>query len=426
MLELPEDQKNDFVQTEKTGEVNEQGSSAESLSSNPGSINFYTPSIPTLSSVETVQSIESETALESVGNEGAPSPASYSPTAVQGSNSLSVNFYAPPSVPVETGSTPSYRMGGEVQAISQAIHSEIQKAVVGQDDVIEQTLAGLFANGHILLEGVPGTAKTLIVRSLSACIDSETRRIQFTPDMMPSDITGTRIFDQKAMEFVFKPGPVFTGLLLADEINRTPPKTQAALLEAMQESRVTVDGETYDLPPVFMVIATQNPIEFEGTYPLPEAQLDRFLLKVIIAYPALADERLILRRIHDGFDPNDLTSAGLRVVAHTDDILRCRKVISAVKVEDAMFNYITSLVAATRDHRHLVLGAGPRASIALLQVAKALAAMRGRDYLIPDDIKSIAPAVLRHRLLLRPEAEIEGITADRVIIGILDGLEVPR
>jgi len=357
----------------------------------------------------------------SPGFSEAPQFGQYQPSVAPSSN-----FYAPPQAPVESSSTPSYQKGGVVQAVSEAILQEMQKAVVGQDEVIEQALAGLFANGHILLEGVPGTAKTLLVRALSACITSETRRIQFTPDMMPSDITGTKIFDQKAMEFIFKPGPIFTGLLLADEINRTPPKTQAALLEAMQESRVTIDGDTYTFPEIFMVFATQNPIEFEGTYPLPEAQLDRFLLKVIITYPALESERLILRRVHDGFDPNDLAAAGLKPVADTEDILNCRKVIAAVRVEDAMFNYITSLVVSTREHRHLVLGAGPRASIALLQVGKALAAMRGRDYLIPDDIKSISPAVLRHRLLLRPEAEIEGITSDRVITGILDTLEVPR
>ena len=243
---------------------------------------------------------------------------------------------------------------------------------------------------------------------------------------MPSDITGTRIFDQKATEFIFKQGPVFTGLLLADEINRTPPKTQAALLEAMQEHRVTIDGETHALPEVFMVFATQNPIEFEGTYPLPEAQLDRFLLKVLVGYPSPEAEQKVLRRYHEGFDANELSTTDLKPVANTEDILRCRALIGQVRVEDAMFHYISSLVIATRDHRLLVLGASPRASIALLQVGKALAAIRGRDFLIPDDIKTIAPAVLRHRLLLRPEAEIEGISADRVIESILDGLEVPR
>ena len=363
-----------------------------------------------------------------LGEDAAPAPPSWQISQPSPQNSpqpSSVNFFTPP--PTETETTPSYQASGsEVQQVADAITAEVHKAVVGQDETIENALAGLFADGHILLEGVPGTAKTLLVRALAAAVSGEFKRIQFTPDLMPSDITGTRIFDQQAMEFVFKAGPIFTGLLLADEINRTPPKTQAALLEAMQEHRVTVDGESHDLPPVFMVFATQNPIEFEGTYPLPEAQLDRFLLKILVAYPPLEVEQIVLQRVHQGFDANDLDAAGLRPVADTATILRCRALIKKVRVEDAMFQYITRLVSATRDHRQLVLGASPRASIALLGVGKALAAMRGRDFLIPDDVKAIAPATLRHRLLLRPEAEIEGVSADRVIESILDGLEVPR
>ena len=342
----------------------------------------------------------------------------------------SVNFYTPPvpaAEPLETPTTPAFiPTGGEVQRVAEAITREVHKAVVGQEETIENALAGLFANGHVLLEGVPGTAKTLLVRALAAAVSADFKRIQFTPDLMPSDITGTRIFDQKMGEFVFKPGPIFTGLLLADEINRTPPKTQAALLEAMQEHRVTVDGDSHDLSDVFMVFATQNPIEFEGTYPLPEAQLDRFLLKILVAYPSIDAERTVLQRYHEGFDANDLSAAGVTPVADVATIQRCRRIIGQVRVEDAMFHYITSLIGATRNNRQLVLGASPRASIALLNVGKALAAMRGRDYVIPDDVKAIAPATLRHRLLLRPEAEIEGVSADRVIEGILDTLEVPR
>jgi MoxR-like ATPase len=313
-----------------------------------------------------------------------------------------------------------------VQKTTENITAEIHKAVVGQDATILTALAGLFADGHVLLEGVPGTAKTLLVRALSAAVGAQFGRIQFTPDLMPSDITGTRIYNMSSQEFAFKKGPIFTGLLLADEINRTPPKTQAALLEAMQERRVTIDGEPFDLPPLFMVFGTQNPVEFEGTYPLPEAQLDRFLLKVIVDYPSTEDEQRILRRYHAGFDSNELETASIVAVANEADINECRKLIASVTVEDALFKYMTQITAATREHRQVVLGASPRASIALLQVTKALAAMRGRNYINPDDIKTIAPSVLRHRLILRPEAEIEGMSADRVIESILDQLEVPR
>lgn len=313
-----------------------------------------------------------------------------------------------------------------VSNLVSSISNEVRKAVIGQDDAVELLIAALLSHGHVLIEGVPGTAKTLLVRSLAIAISSQFKRIQFTPDLMPSDITGTQFFDQRTMEFHFKAGPIFTEMLLADEINRTPPKTQAALLEAMQERRVTVNGETFNLPSEFMVCATQNPVDFDGTYPLPEAQVDRFLVKIIVDYPTRDGEQAVLKIHHKGFDPNQLIDAGLKSVISLDELAECRELINTVVVDDSIIGYITDVVGATRSHRQLMMGAGPRASIALLQLSKSIAAMRGRGFVTPDDIKSIAPSVLRHRIILRPEAEIEGATSDRIVASILDRVDVPR
>ncbi|MBI3919934.1 MAG: MoxR family ATPase [Armatimonadetes bacterium] len=306
------------------------------------------------------------------------------------------------------------------------IARELGKVVVGQLPVIEGVLASLLAGGHILLEGVPGTAKTLIVKALAMVIGGEFKRIQFTPDMMPSDITGTQVFDIQSQTFRMRKGPVFTNVLLADEVNRTPPKTQAALLEAMEERHVTIDGEKNLLPAFFIVLATQNPVEYEGTYPLPEAQLDRFLVKLTIDYPQPEEEQEVLRKYHEGFDAHDLEHANLQKVIGLEELPSLRQSVRKVVVEEAMFRYIYSIVAKTRESLDTHLGGSPRASIGLLLIAKALAAMRGRNFIIPEDVKDAAPPVLRHRMILRPEAEIEGITADQIIKGILDSTEVPR
>ncbi len=313
-----------------------------------------------------------------------------------------------------------------VATLAQSIRTEIAKVISGQEVVIDQTLIAILANGHVLLEGVPGVAKTLLVRSLAHTLSLDYGRIQFTPDLMPSDVVGTSIFDPRTAEFKLRKGPIFVNILLADEINRTPPKTQAALLEAMEERRVTIDGEPHPLPPPFLVFATQNPIDFEGTYPLPEAQQDRFLIKVIVDYPEKNAEIGVLMRHHQGFKPQNLEAAGIQAVISSQDLLDMQAEVVRVQVEEKVFDYIYGLVRGTRQHNDLAVGASPRAGIAMLNCSKAVAALRGRDFVIPDDVKEMALPVLRHRVLLRPEAEVEGLTPDQVLKGLIDAQVVPR
>ena len=303
---------------------------------------------------------------------------------------------------------------------------ETERVLLGQDEIVTQTLIAIFASGHVLIEGVPGLGKTLLVSTLSHVLGSGFRRIQFTPDLMPSDITGGNIFNQKEDRFVFHPGPVFTQLLLADEINRAPAKTQSSLLEAMQDLAVTTDGTTRPLPQPFFVIATQNPIESQGTYPLPEAQLDRFLMKLHVKHPSQAVERVMLRNIAQGFQPANLETMQLQRVITAEEIVAMRQGLYSVRVDDGILEYITDIVAKSRSHRSVYLGASPRGSIGLLAVSRANAATQGRDFVIPDDVKVLAPAVLRHRIILHPDAEIEGISTDDCIEEILREAKVPR
>jgi MoxR-like ATPase len=301
----------------------------------------------------------------------------------------------------------------------------LEGVVLGQPAAVRETVAALLARGHVLLEGVPGTAKTLLVRALGLALGLEFRRIQFTPDLMPSDITGVSLLTAPG-SFTFRPGPIFGDLVLGDEINRAPAKTQAALLEAMQERRVTVDGVSHVLPESFTVFATQNPIEFEGTYPLPEAELDRFMVKVLAGYPDEPVERGILERVLGGFEADQPPSYGIERVADAAQLQLLRGAVRRVRVEPSLLGYITAIVRATRSSPVLTLGASPRGSVALLKMAQAAALLAGRGYVVPDDVKELAPAVLRHRVVVAPELELEGITADTALHAIIEKIEAPR
>jgi MoxR-like ATPase len=301
----------------------------------------------------------------------------------------------------------------------------LEGVVLGQPAAVRETVAALLARGHVLLEGVPGTAKTLLVRAMGMALGLEFRRIQFTPDLMPSDITGVSLLTSQGA-FSFRPGPIFGDLVLGDEINRAPAKTQAALLEAMQERRVTVDGTSHELPESFTVFATQNPIEFEGTYPLPEAELDRFLVKVLIGYPEERVEQGILTRVLGGFEADLPPSYGISRVADGPGLARLREAARRVRAAPAIIAYITAIVRATRTAPVFTLGASPRGSVALLKIAQAAALLDGRAYVVPDDVKELAPAVLRHRVAVAPELELEGVTADTALRGIIEKIEAPR
>lgn len=332
---------------------------------------------------------------------------------------------APPAAPPQPAS-------GEHDALRErllAVRHEVGKAVVGQDAAVSGLLVALLCGGHVLMEGVPGTAKTLLVRTLAASLSVDTRRVQFTPDLMPGDITGSLVIDSSGSQgggLTFREGPVFTNLLLADEINRTPPKTQSALLEAMEEGQVSADGVTRPLPRPFLVAATQNPVEYEGTYPLPEAQLDRFLLKVVLPVPPRTDEIAILTRHAEGFDPRDVAAAGVTAVASGADIEAAQVAVKGVQVSSEVATYIVDIARATRESPSLSLGVSPRGATALLRAARAWAWLSGRDFVTPDDVKALAHATLVHRLGLRPEAELEGVDVAKVLSAALGSVPVPR
>ncbi|MBX3092607.1 MAG: MoxR family ATPase [Cryobacterium sp.] len=316
-------------------------------------------------------------------------------------------------------------MTEDLRAQFARVRTEVGKAIVGQDGAITGLMIALLAGGHVVLEGVPGVAKTLMVRTLSMALQLDTKRIQFTPDLMPGDVTGSLVYDAKASAFEFRPGPVFTNILLADEINRTPPKTQSALLEAMEERQVSVDGETRPLPEPFMVAATMNPIEYEGTYQLPEAQLDRFLLKLVLDIPERADEVSILDRSAAGFNPRDLKAAGVTAVLNAKQIAAARIDVATVTVSEDVIGYIVDLARGTRQSPSVKLGVSPRGTNALLAAARAWAWLTGSSGVTPDHVQSMALPVWRHRIQLRPEAELEGVSADTILRSVMQQVQVP-
>lgn len=346
--------------------------------------------------------------------------------------------YAPPEAPPESYAEPAESYApptsdvappaakSPVATLHDNVHAMVRRVVIGQTEVVDHLLVALLAGGHVLLEGVPGTAKTLLCKTFSAALSLDFNRIQFTPDLMPGDVIGTNIFNFQSSEFTLTKGPVFTEFLLADEINRTPPKTQAALLQAMQERLVTIDGKTYNLGDDFTVVATQNPVEQEGTYPLPEAQLDRFLLKVEVGYPTRDQERELVKMHGHRTKSIDVGAMGVTPVATHADLAACRAIVSGVIVSDDMVDYIVDIVRATRQNQGFICGASPRAANMLARAARARAALDGRDFAIPDDVKALAGVALAHRVLLAPAAEIEGLTAMGIIDNIVTSIEAPR
>ena len=306
----------------------------------------------------------------------------------------------------------------------QRVKQEVARVLVGQEEMVDLLLAAILADGHVLIEGVPGVAKTLTAKLIAKCLDVPFSRIQFTPDLMPSDVLGTSVFNPQSGDFTFKRGPIFSNLVLIDEINRSPAKTQAALFEVMEEKQITYDGTTYLMPPPFMVLATQNPIEQEGTYRLPEAQLDRFIFKIEVKYPSLDEEILILEHAHAGITTH--FNETINRVLTAAEIIHYREMVNGLRIEQKVMRYIAELIFETRNNKSLFLGASPRASVAVLRSAKAFAAMQGRDFVTPDDVIKVVPSVLRHRILLTPEKEMEGGTADEVIQNIIKKIEVPR